>query len=95
MSFSRAFQWYHSHLDPIWPDGTFKDLIALYVQYTPQLREELIIVYTRVRPHFRFGNEIWNWSENFILLGSEKKTWFHMIHFDAKHQESEAKMKVK
>ncbi len=23
MSFSRAFQWYHSHLDPIWPDGTF------------------------------------------------------------------------
>ncbi len=26
MSFSRAFQWYHSHLDPIWPDGTFKKL---------------------------------------------------------------------
>ncbi len=24
MSFSRAFQWYHSHLDPIWLDGTFK-----------------------------------------------------------------------
>ncbi len=24
MSFSRAFQWYHSHLDPIWPEGTFK-----------------------------------------------------------------------
>ncbi len=24
MSFSRAFQWYHSHLDPNWPDGTFK-----------------------------------------------------------------------
>ncbi len=24
MSFSRAFQWYHSHLDPIWPDGIFK-----------------------------------------------------------------------
>ncbi len=34
---------------------------------------------TRVRPHFRFGSEIWNWSENFVLLGSEKKpnfTWF-------------------
>ncbi len=27
MSFSRAFQWYHSHLDPIWPDGTFKLLL--------------------------------------------------------------------
>ncbi len=24
MSFYRAFQWYHSHADPIWPDGTFK-----------------------------------------------------------------------
>ncbi len=24
MSFSRPFQWYHSHADPIWPDGTFK-----------------------------------------------------------------------
>jgi hypothetical protein len=23
MSFSRAFQWYHSYADPIWPDGTF------------------------------------------------------------------------
>jgi hypothetical protein len=22
MSFKRAFQWYHSHADPIWPDGT-------------------------------------------------------------------------
>ena len=24
-----------------------------------------------------------------------KKAWFHMIHFDAKHQKSEAKTKVK
>jgi hypothetical protein len=24
MSFSRLIQWYHSHVDPIWPDGTFK-----------------------------------------------------------------------
>jgi hypothetical protein len=22
MSFSRSIQWYHSHTDPIWPDGT-------------------------------------------------------------------------
>ncbi len=28
MSFSRAFQWYHSHLDPIWPDGTFKARVS-------------------------------------------------------------------
>ncbi len=34
MSFSRAFQWYHSHAEPIWPDGTFKQLgrdIATYI----------------------------------------------------------------
>jgi hypothetical protein len=49
----------------------------------------------RVRPHFPFGSEIWNWSENFVSLGSEKKAWFHIIHFDAKHQKSEAKTKVK
>jgi hypothetical protein len=24
MSFSRPIQLYHSHADPIWPDGTFK-----------------------------------------------------------------------
>jgi hypothetical protein len=24
MSFSTPIQWYHSHADPIWPDGTFK-----------------------------------------------------------------------
>ncbi len=28
---------------------------------------------TRVRPRFRFGSENWNWSENFVSLGSEKK----------------------
>jgi hypothetical protein len=28
MSFQRAFHWYHSHADPIWPDSTFnKDLL--------------------------------------------------------------------
>ncbi len=24
MSFSRPIQWYHSYVDPIWPDSTFK-----------------------------------------------------------------------
>ena len=39
----------------------------------------------RVRPHFRFGSEIWNWSENFVSLRSEKKSlishdslWYEM-----------------
>jgi hypothetical protein len=26
MSLSRSIQWYHSHADPIWPDGTFNIL---------------------------------------------------------------------
>jgi hypothetical protein len=25
MSFSKPIQWYHSHADPVWPDGTFKE----------------------------------------------------------------------
>ncbi len=31
MSFSRPIQWYHSHADPIWPDGTVKALHCLYL----------------------------------------------------------------
>ncbi len=67
-------------------------LSAPSIFHTPQITR---CVLTRVRPHFRFGSEIWNWSENFVSLRSEKKAWFHMIHFDAKHQKSEAKTKVK
>ncbi len=33
MSFQRAFQWYHSHADPIWPDGTFKQWFLKSLQY--------------------------------------------------------------
>jgi hypothetical protein len=29
MSFSRPFQWYHSHVDPIWPDGAFSNFLNL------------------------------------------------------------------
>jgi hypothetical protein len=36
-------------------------------------KKERCCVWVRVRPHFRFGGEIWNWSENFVSLGSEKK----------------------
>jgi hypothetical protein len=31
MSFSRPIQWYHSHADPIWPDGNFNDDVTLLV----------------------------------------------------------------
>jgi hypothetical protein len=32
MSFSRPFQWYHSHADPIWPDGTFNPILRRLVK---------------------------------------------------------------
>jgi hypothetical protein len=34
MSFSRPFQWYHFHADPIWPDGTLKSLNPLIAGWT-------------------------------------------------------------
>ncbi len=34
MSFSRAFQWYHSHLDPILPDGTFNTAVLFSIDRT-------------------------------------------------------------
>ncbi len=49
----------------------------------------------RVHPRFCFGSENWNWSENFVSLGSEKKAWFRLIHIEAKKQKSEAKTNVK
>jgi hypothetical protein len=51
MSSSRPIQWYHSHADPSWPDGTFKHvhaallIVRLYwstcicVQLTSSLQE--------------------------------------------------------
>jgi hypothetical protein len=30
MSFSRPIQWYRSHVDPIWQDGTFKMCLGSY-----------------------------------------------------------------
>ena len=36
MSFSRLIQWYHSHVDPIWPDGTFNSL-KVRLRQNPQI----------------------------------------------------------
>ena len=35
MSISRPIQWYHSHVDPIWPDGTFKKESARAISQGP------------------------------------------------------------
>ncbi len=31
MSFSRTIQWYHSHVNPIWPEGTFQPTIRTLI----------------------------------------------------------------
>jgi hypothetical protein len=33
MSLSRPIQMYHSHVDPIWPDGTFNYRFLIYLQH--------------------------------------------------------------
>ncbi len=45
MFFSRPFQWYHSHVDLIWPDGTFKghdNLLRLFPKDFNGVRFKLI-----------------------------------------------------
>jgi hypothetical protein len=41
MSFSRPIHWYHSHADPIWPDGTFK---FIYIEGLKNLPLEIYIL---------------------------------------------------
>jgi hypothetical protein len=62
------------------------------MDYVPE-NTHFKIHYIRVRPHFRFGNS--NLKRKFRFDWKRNKAWFHMIHFDAKHQKSEAKTKVK
>ncbi len=38
MSFLRPIQWYHSHADPIWPDGTFKGAVFCKVIHARVLK---------------------------------------------------------
>jgi len=56
----------------------FNDDIFMYSTYILLTHRYYLYTDSEVRPHFRFGSEIWNWSENFVSLGSEKKAWFHM-----------------
>jgi hypothetical protein len=51
MSFLRPIQWYHSHVDPIWPDGTFKNLDSrfFHILQTEKRFLEQNIIGTRIR----------------------------------------------
>ncbi len=44
MSFLRPIQWYHSHADPIWPNGTFKASSCLYQAESACLTRLLVSV---------------------------------------------------
>ncbi len=62
MSFSWAFQWYHSHLDPIWPDGTFKNIILV--------RDFLINLVIAMSCFYR-SQETWSFL-HILRLGHQK-----------------------
>ncbi len=63
MSFSRAFQWYNSHLDPIWPDGTFKwfldnrcsliHIVSFHLEhslyYTDKKENQIFLIYKEIQ----------------------------------------------
>jgi hypothetical protein len=45
MSFLRAIQWFHSHADPIWPDGTFKyfpRILSKYAERSKNMQREIL-----------------------------------------------------
>ncbi len=42
MSFSRPIQWYHSHADPIWPDGFFNS-------YTDKKENQIFLIYKKIQ----------------------------------------------
>ena len=50
MSFSRPIQRYHFHVDPIWPDGTFKELVTSLCYYVPMFYMIIYIVAHFVKP---------------------------------------------
>ncbi len=43
MYFSMPIQWYHSHVDPIWPDGTLKN--SWFWNFIPQQNYLYLYVY--------------------------------------------------
>jgi hypothetical protein len=73
--------------DCLHPKVNLKEKVYQYVNITSQscpnkilktfLIEDFSICHRcRVRPHFRFGSEIWNWSENFVSQKKPDFTWF-------------------
>ncbi len=50
MFFSRPIQWYHSHADPIWPDGTFNELYADLAAGVPLLSAKCFGQHRPARP---------------------------------------------
>ncbi len=43
MSFSRPIQWFHSHADPIWPDGIALSKIRKYSIHLRRMNKKEII----------------------------------------------------
>ncbi len=56
MSFSRAFQWYHSHLDPIWPDGTFNASFLIFYLFNLHELDNFSVQHSWVRSQHTLNN---------------------------------------
>ncbi len=79
MSFSWAFQWYHFHLDPIWPDGTFKTMFFLFTW-------KILIYFSLLLDPFRFQFFASNPLSYFRFEAKRrKKTFFSLQKYKKRH----------
>ncbi len=68
MSFSRPIQWYHSHADPIWPDGTFDNLCANAYLSGPAARISYMDTAYPASPEHNNDHETWINKEVFLFV---------------------------
>ncbi len=82
MSFPRPIEWYHSHTDPIWPDGTFKPE-NINIKRTSSQDEYFWKVYKK-----KSENEIKTSNLriiNYILTLFHKSLNYHCMNFFSVH----------
>ncbi len=61
MSFSMPIQWFHSHEDPIWPDGTFNTMQDLLSGLTRERLEQLGWLLDKAQPRYKHILNQWQY----------------------------------
>jgi hypothetical protein len=67
MSFSMPIQWFHSHEDPIWPDGTFNTMQDLLSGLTRERLEQLGWLLDKAQPRYKHITTQWQYPVHFIF----------------------------